>query len=98
MPGRRRTVPGVTVFRSPVVRLLGICLALGLAGYAAVVTTAFVWRNYIREAGAIPLPPFAHDDRRSALDRRSDVSQRPAETPAERRSGPDRRADPNPFA
>src|SRR5450759_445232 len=92
MPGRRRTVPGVTVFRSPVVRLLGICLALGLAGYAAVVTTAFVWRNYIREAGAIPLPPFAHDDRRS------DVSQRPAGTPAERRLGPDRRADPNPFA
>jgi hypothetical protein len=89
-------VPGVTVFRSPVVRLLGICLALGLAGYAAVVTTAFVWRNYIREAGAIPLPPFTHDDRRSVLDRRSDVSQRPAGTPAERRLGPDRRAEPNP--
>lgn len=30
-------------------------LALGLAGYTAVVTTAFLWRSYIRESGALPL-------------------------------------------
>jgi hypothetical protein len=43
------TPPSATVARGLTV------LALGLAGYAAVVTTAFLWRSYIREAGALPL-------------------------------------------